>query len=179
LLNSNSMAPRTSHSFRHRRDLHPPAVTGSPRRLVAAGALFFNAENRLLVVKPNYRDGWLVPGGVVEADESPRQGCVREVQEELSLNCQIGRLLCLDYLSASPGRDEALKMTFLGGSLSSDQIAAIRLQEEEIETFEFVERAEALNRFIPKLKERIAYSFLALDENRTIYLENGIEGELS
>jgi hypothetical protein len=38
---------------------------------MAAGALFFNHRDEILILKPTYRDDWLIPGGVVELDESP------------------------------------------------------------------------------------------------------------
>ncbi|WP_031160627.1 NUDIX hydrolase [Streptosporangium roseum] len=43
-----------------------------------------DAEDRVLLVKPNYRPGWSFPYGVVEAGEAPHDGAVREVAEELA-----------------------------------------------------------------------------------------------
>ncbi|MEO0768780.1 MAG: NUDIX hydrolase [Cyanobacteria bacterium J06649_4] len=47
---------------------------------MGAGGLFFDSEGRLLILKPTYRNDWLIPGGVVEANESPRHACMREVR---------------------------------------------------------------------------------------------------
>lgn len=38
---------------------------------VAAGVLIRDAAGRILLVKPTYKDGWEIPGGYVEPDESP------------------------------------------------------------------------------------------------------------
>src|SRR5260370_14699151 len=45
------------------------AVLGIP---VSAGALIFDRAGRLLILKPTYKSGWTIPGGVMEADgETP------------------------------------------------------------------------------------------------------------
>ena len=55
-----------------------------------------------IILKPTYKNHWLLPGGVVEANESPRQACIREVKEETDIDCQLTRLLCIDYKERSP-----------------------------------------------------------------------------
>ena len=54
-----------------------------PTRRLAAGAVIRNEHGELLLVQPNYKDGWILPGGTVEAGEAPKPGCFREVEEEL------------------------------------------------------------------------------------------------
>jgi 8-oxo-dGTP diphosphatase len=67
-----------------------------PKKRMASAALFLNAQNDMLIVKPIYRKDWLLPGGVVEERESPRQACIREVKEELGLDVAESQLLCVD-----------------------------------------------------------------------------------
>jgi ADP-ribose pyrophosphatase YjhB (NUDIX family) len=38
-------------------------IAGLPRILAGAAALFRDAEGRVLLVEPNYREGWALPGG--------------------------------------------------------------------------------------------------------------------
>ena len=58
-----------------------PAIPAS------AGALIFDRNGRLLIMKPTYKSGWTIPGGVMEADgESPWEACQREVREECGLH---------------------------------------------------------------------------------------------
>ena len=38
-------------------------IAGLPRVLVGAAALFRDAEGQILLVEPNYREGWALPGG--------------------------------------------------------------------------------------------------------------------
>ena len=43
-----------------------------PRKRMGAGVLLSDELGRVLLVEPTYKPSWEVPGGVVEADESPR-----------------------------------------------------------------------------------------------------------
>ena len=43
------------------------------------------------------QSSWELPGGSVEADESPRTACVREVAEELCQGIRVGRLLGFEW----------------------------------------------------------------------------------
>src|SRR5690348_2961409 len=56
-------------------------VAPVPAIPVSAGALIFDRRGRLLIIKPTYKSGWTIPGGVMEADgETPWQACMREVR---------------------------------------------------------------------------------------------------
>src|ERR1043165_5702582 len=70
----------------------------------AASGLITDPDGRVLMVKPNYREGWSLPGGVLEHDERPEAGCAREVLEEVGLTVRPGRLLVLDWVPAGDGR---------------------------------------------------------------------------
>jgi 8-oxo-dGTP pyrophosphatase MutT (NUDIX family) len=50
---------------------------------MGAAVLFTDTGGRVLLVEPTYKDYWEVPGGAVDADESPYDAAVREVKEEL------------------------------------------------------------------------------------------------
>src|SRR2546430_3056704 len=51
-----------------------------PTMFAAAAALFTSADGRVLLVKPNYRNYWSLPGGILEHGEPPHEGCRREVK---------------------------------------------------------------------------------------------------
>src|SRR5690349_20632621 len=49
-----------------------PALPALPAVPASAGALIFDGTARLLILKPTYKTGWTIPGGVMEADgETP------------------------------------------------------------------------------------------------------------
>src|SRR4051794_34885558 len=79
-------------------DVRPRAeyLASLPRRRIAAAALIRDEAGRVCLVDPTYQELWSLPGGTVEADESPSAGCRREVLEELGLRIDLGRMLCMD-----------------------------------------------------------------------------------
>jgi 8-oxo-dGTP diphosphatase len=146
-----------------------------PGKRMAAGALFFNPAGEVLIVKPTYREDWLIPGGVVERDESPRQACQREIREELGLECPVQRLLCLEYKLPYGRMTESVQFIFYGGSLAEREIQAITLQADELTTYRFCPPAEAFALLNPHLAGRLKFALLALEQERIIYLEDQVE----
>ena len=118
-------------------------IAGLPRVLAGAAALFRDAAGRVLIVEPNYREGWALPGGTIESDagETPRQGARRETAEEIGLEVELGALLAVDWVPGK-GRPPLVAYLYDGGVLSEEQLAAIRLQEEELISWKLVEPAE-------------------------------------
>ncbi|HEX2349221.1 MAG TPA: NUDIX hydrolase [Ktedonobacterales bacterium] len=149
---------------------------GLPAKRMATAALLLSEDGRLLIVKPWYRDYWLLPGGVVEADESPRQGCARETLEELGLEAAPLRLLCVDYTPAMSNSTESLQFVFWSGYLSAAQLAAIHLQAEELTEWRLVTPAEAAALLNPRLARRLPACLAALASDAgAVYLEDGEE----
>ncbi|UFQ16729.1 MULTISPECIES: NUDIX domain-containing protein [Streptomyces] len=139
---------------------------------VAAGALFFDAAGRVLMVEPTYKDYWDIPGGYVEMGESPLQAAIREVREELGITVPLGRLLAVDW---APNDTEGDKILYLfdGGQLSPESLAGVTLQVEEIKGFEFLSPREISERTIPRLGRRILAAIEARSGATPIYLEHG------
>ena len=146
----------------------PPMAT--PR--VSAGALFVDEYDRVLLVEPTYKSYWDVPGGYVEPGESPLAACVREVREELGIEPPIGPLLVVDWAPAEKEGDKIL-FIFAGGTLSADQLAAIRLGEDELRSYDFRDLAGADSILIPRLSRRFAVALDAHRAGETRYIEHG------
>ncbi|MCA9974759.1 MAG: NUDIX hydrolase [Anaerolineales bacterium] len=143
-----------------------------PRKRMSAGALFFDENGRLLLVKPTYKPHWEIPGGAVEADESPLQACVREIEEELGLVWQPQQLLGVDYISASSDKTEALAFVFLGGILTKADIAAIRLPAAELSEYRFWQLDAIAEQVVLRLGRRVHQCVQAWQMGQTYYLEN-------
>src|SRR4051794_30896584 len=101
------------------------------RPRVAAGILVHDDQGRILMVKPTYKDGWDIPGGYVEPDESPAQAAERELAEELNLHRPPGRLLVVDW-APHPAEGDKLLFVFDGGTLTSSDVAALSPDGDEI-----------------------------------------------
>ena len=143
-----------------------------PKKRMGAGALIFDENGRFLLVNPTYKEPWEVPGGVVEANESPAQACVREVREELGLDIELKRLLLVDYLSDSPKKMEALMFIFQGPTLTSAEIEAIQLQAEELSEYRFCTIDEAVGLLNHRLGRRVRRSLAVAVENEPVYVED-------
>ena len=140
---------------------------------MAVSALFLNKKGEVLIVKPTYRQDWLLPGGLVEEAESPRKACAREISEELNLTIPLSRLLCIEYHSNDTEQTESVQFVFYGGLLEELQLPSIILQASELSEYRFVPREEAQHLLSCKLAKRLPYCLQALEENTTLYLEDG------
>jgi 8-oxo-dGTP pyrophosphatase MutT (NUDIX family) len=148
-------------------------VQSLPRKRMGAGALFVDEAGRALLVHPVYRDTWDLPGGVVEAEESPYAACRREVAEELGLNRPPGRVLAVDWVPSQPGRPEGLIVVYHGGVLQTADIRAIRFRGDELAGFAFVAAEEVPARVTPLVARRIAASLDAAATGTVVSLEDG------
>jgi 8-oxo-dGTP pyrophosphatase MutT (NUDIX family) len=89
-----------------------------PSLLDSASALITNPSGAsVLMVKPNYRTWWNLPGGIMEAGEPPHVCCAREVAEELGLQMDPGRLLVTDWVAPTAVRKGWFGYVFDGGVL--------------------------------------------------------------
>jgi len=138
---------------------------------MASTMLFTDSRGRVLVVDPTYKPLFELPGGVVEAGESPWCAARREIAEELGLDQEPGRLLAVDYVPARGDRTEGLIVVFDGGTL--DPRFTPRLPPDELRGFAFVEPSR-LGAYLPELQTRRAHAALAaLDGGYTDYLHDG------
>ena len=144
-----------------------------PAKRMGAGALFTNQLGEILLVNPIYKPQWEIPGGIVEANESPRAACIREIFEELQLQIEPHRLLVLDYVPDQPDRTEGLMFVFDGGQLGVEAIARLRLPEDELSEYRFFDVESALAKLTPGLGNRILHAYSRRSGAGTIVLEDG------
>ncbi|MEU8781664.1 NUDIX hydrolase [Streptomyces sp. NPDC048637] len=151
-------------------------IAGLPRVLAGAGTIFRDTEGRLLLVEPNYRDTWTLPGGTVESDagESPRQAARRETAEEIGLDIEPGPLLAVDW-ARGKNRPPLVSYLYDGGVLEAAQLAAIRLQEEELLSWRMVQWDEAQTLVSHEMALRIDAALKARTAGRgPAELEDGV-----
>ncbi|WP_374775821.1 NUDIX hydrolase [Streptomyces sp. NBC_01310] len=139
---------------------------------MAAGALFFDDSDRILMVEPTYKKYWDIPGGYVETGESPLSAARREVEEELGITPPLGRLLVVDW-APSAGEGDKVLYLFDGGQLTPETLARIELQADELKSYAFVAPNEINERTIPRLARRILAACKARREGVQVYLEHG------
>ncbi len=139
-----------------------------PGVVLAAGALITDPAGRPLLVKPNYRDHWTVPGGICEQGEPPHAGCAREVAEEIGLNLVPGPLVAIDWSQPfGPGQRPIMHFLFDGGTL--DGGSAIVLQREELDDFRFTDAADLGGYLPPHIEARVRAALAGRAAGAAIY----------
>jgi len=149
----------------------PPGDAALPAIPVSAGALIWDRAGRLLILKPTYKSGWTIPGGVMEADgETPWDACRREVAEECGLQAVTGRLACMDFRRPRPGKPGGIRYLFDCGAFSDADLAGIVVQPEEISEYRLAELGTALTLLRKPIRRRVR---AATRKRRLCYLEDG------
>lgn len=145
---------------------------------VSAGALIFDRHSRLLILKPTYKSGWTIPGGVMEADgETPWEACRREVREETGLELASGELACVDFRRPRNGSRGGIRYLFDCGPFDDAVLASLVLQAEEISQSRLVPVSDALALLRKPIRRRVRAvrkpSGEARKRTAVVYLEDG------
>jgi 8-oxo-dGTP diphosphatase len=169
------VADVTSDSSKESDGVEPDSAlaenTAPPGIPVSAGALIFDRGGRLLILKPIYKSGWTIPGGVMEDDgETPWDACRREVLEECGIEVRRGRLACMDFRRPRPGRTGGVRFLFNCGRVDDQALAGIVLQPEEISEYRLSALPDALDLLRRPIRRRVR---AATRRRRLVYLENG------
>lgn len=145
---------------------------GIPRIPASAGALVWDRKGRLLILKPTYKGGWTIPGGIIEADgETPWEACRRETREECGLEVRRGRLVCVDFLRPRPGRPGGMRFLFSCGTFRDSVLSGIVLQEAEISAYRLARVDRALRRLSGPVRRRVTAA--VNNSGKLQYLEDG------
>ncbi|GAB3890126.1 NUDIX hydrolase [Kibdelosporangium lantanae] len=140
---------------------------------MAAGVLFRDARGRVLLVEPSYKPNWEIPGGAVDADESPWAAAEREVAEELGWQRPLGRLLVVDYVLPQDSRPEGVVFVFDGGVLDESDVENVTFPDGEILSAGFYTLTEARDRVKPLLADRLEAAVQAAVQGVTVLCEHG------
>lgn len=140
-----------------------------PRKRVAADVIVRDKQGRILLVNPNYKPDWDLPGGMAEANEPPIEAAARELREELDLDVKIGALLTVDWIEPHGPWDDTLVFVFDGGILAPGRISALRITDDELSGFRFCSPDEATDLLRPYIWQRAANALKALQTGQAQY----------
>ena len=143
-----------------------------PRKRAIGQVLLRDLEDRVLLCQLTYKQDWDLPGGVVEVGESPQLAAVREVEEELGLKVEPGRLLLTDWLPPWGGWDDAICLVFDGGAHDPAILEQIVKQDREILSAEFLDPVQVAERTTDFTARRVASALANLDAGPA-YTESG------
>lgn len=140
-----------------------------PTKRVIAHCLFQDEQSRVLLCQTQYKPDFELPGGVVEQQESPRVGVIREVAEEIGFQLTDPELVMVDWLPPFLGWDDALQFLYRGGTLTGEQVAGLRRQESEIAALHWLHPEEIVGRVSERSASRISRALnLAAGEFRVL-----------
>lgn len=142
-----------------------------PKKHIGAVVVIFNEAHQLLLIKPTYKDGWSIPGGGVELDETPLTTALRETKEEIGLDLKEINLVCIAYTPQSGIKPETLQFIFYGGELSKNNIIKINLDKNEHSEFKFVDIQEAIALLDERKKTILPQVIEAIKNGKTVYVE--------
>jgi 8-oxo-dGTP diphosphatase len=144
-----------------------------PSFYAAVAALITDENGDVLLVKPTYRDHWSFPGGYLDAEELPHEGCARELKEELDIDIPLGRLLVVGWAPPAGPRPRAIvSLTFDGGTVPSSH--EFRLARDELDSCAFILPAEAVTRLPANVAPRVGAAITARRNGTTAYLGAGV-----
>ncbi|WP_329275026.1 NUDIX hydrolase [Streptomyces sp. NBC_00691] len=158
------------------------ALRASAALWAGASVLITDQHGKVLVQRVGYRPFRLLPGGAVDAGESPAHAAARELQEELGVTATPTRGLAVDWVSTTGMRVPAVMKfpgeilhVYDGGVWDDEQIAAITPAEGEIEAVEFVEPADLPGLLSPGDARRALSALRArVDCAGPVLLEDGV-----
>lgn len=140
------------------------------RKVAGAGVIFQNADGNILLVKPDYREDWLLPGGSIDEDESPLACAIREVQEEIGLTIPTPRFLGTCYSKREKFSD-GLMFFFYGGILSEEEIDNIVLKDDELLEYRFMTHEEIHELASNALRTSLEACMKAIESGTAVYVE--------
>lgn len=141
-----------------------------PRKRMGAGLIFVDNQNRILLVEPTYKKNWEVPGGMVEAGETPRDAARREAREELGIDVVVGRLLVMDWVPPRRLPDDGLMLLYAAEQIDSSQIV---LPPDELLSWKSCDREAVAERLSDFMLPRLDAALEALATGIVAELENG------
>lgn len=149
-------------------------VAGLAPKRMAAGVLFRDQADRVLLVEPSYKAVWEIPGGAVEADEAPWAAAARELVEELGVDRPLGRVLVIDWVRAHDGKPDGVVFVFDGGVLDETDVDGLVFTDGEILSAEFHTLEQARAKTAPLLAARLAVAVAAARRGDTALCEHGV-----
>lgn len=135
------------------------------KRMSSGAVAIRTPDDRVVVVKANYKRYWSLPGGVIDSGETPRQAAAREAKEEVGITLNADELqfkLVVDRVSALA---QTYQFVF-EVTVADDQLISLQADEREIEEIAVVTRQQILDgdRYYSQSTLRWAQGYTGYDE---------------
>lgn len=144
-----------------------------PRKRLIAHVVIRDEAGRVLLCETTFKTDWELPGGIVEPGESPRDGAIREVREELGVDHPVGRLLTVDWLPPYLGWEDACELIFDGGVITESDLDRFVPDQHEIAAVRLCTLTEAAE-LVTEAGHRRLVAACSVPDGESAYLEHGI-----
>ncbi|MEU0569297.1 NUDIX hydrolase [Nonomuraea sp. NPDC005983] len=138
-----------------------------PRWHVGANALVRDQHGRILLVRPARSRTWQLPGGQVDAHETPQEAAGRELREETSLELPVGPLISISFEHPSPGWDHPTQVLLFDLGVIESATAQLAILDPDIAEHRWVHSDEAERLLGPARTARLRAGYLGLRQGRT------------
>lgn len=141
-----------------------------PAQVLATGVLVWDESGRLLMVKTHNRETLILPGGLVEAGESPGRAGHREVLEEVGLDVTVGALLAVQHLEAEGRKPSSVQFVFDSEPISGSP--GLTLQVEEIAAAHWLDPEAAVALHGVRGQARIRAALIARSGGPVVFIDS-------
>lgn len=124
-----------------------------PYKVVAASVVCRDDQGRLLIVHDTFKGHWTIPGGVVDADEDPRSGAVREAWEEAGVRVSADVVLGV-FAASWPDR---IVLVYSAAPLAGVEHRNTPIHAHEIGDVAWVPLEHALQMLAPHVAEQVRH----------------------
>lgn len=114
------------------------------KRAASATVILETPDEKILVLKSDYKQRWSIPGGFIEAGETSKTAALREVSEEIGLSFNPDQLDFYAVIDRTSDMAQTYQFIFYA-KLASEAVETIQLQPSEIQAFKLVSRQNILS----------------------------------
>ncbi len=143
-----------------------------PAKHCSASIICWNENGQVLFVMSNKDNFWTFPGGVVEQYESPLDGAIRELKEEVGVELRPENLsfIGVDYSGKFKEYNDFLHFYFSAGVLSAKSLNDLGRAAEQSHAVKFLSYGD-LSMHVPPYRLRAFQSVFEHAQDKGMYIE--------
>jgi 8-oxo-dGTP pyrophosphatase MutT (NUDIX family) len=145
---------------------------GLPKKRVASAAMLIRpgaGGPEILIVRLSYKDGWVLPGGSVDAGEAPAAAVIREVFEEVGVWIDDPELRLVKFFAGDMVKGDLVEFHYV---VDVPGDLAVNIDGVEVVEYRWVSMAQARPIMRAGWAERLDDIWQAIETNQVLYAED-------